>query len=101
LLECPFTPPAENARTGALTATRPGAESEFIAAGIHHRLARSLVESSNKLMKDASAEDLGNSTMRSGRGFAFNHLATALAVVSPNLRRLRAFFVKEAVRSGS
>jgi hypothetical protein len=61
---------------------------------------RSLVESSNKLMKDASAEDLGNSTKRSGRGFAFNYLASALAAVSSNLRRLRAFFVKDAVRSG-
>jgi hypothetical protein len=60
---------------------------------------RSLVETSNKLMKYGD-EDLDNSTKRSGRGFAFNYLAAALAAVSSNLRRLRAFFVKDAVRSG-
>jgi hypothetical protein len=61
---------------------------------------RSLVEMSNKLMKHSAAEDLGNSAKRSGRGFAFQFLASALAAASSNLRRLRSFFVKDAIRAG-
>jgi hypothetical protein len=60
---------------------------------------RSLVESSNKLMKNSGAEDLGNWAKRSGRGFASQYLASALAAVSSNLRRLRTFFVEDAKRS--
>jgi hypothetical protein len=61
---------------------------------------QSLVELSNKLMKDYRAEDLGIAAKRSGRGFAFHFLASALAAVSSNLRRLRAFFVADATRAG-
>lgn len=61
---------------------------------------RSLVELSNKLMKDYRAEDLGVAAKRSGRGFPFHFLASALAAASSNLRRLRAFFVADATRAG-
>ena len=60
---------------------------------------RSLVEASNNLVKLASAEDLGNPKKRSGRGFAFHYLASALAVVSSNLRRIITFFESEAART--
>ncbi|MCU1441662.1 MAG: hypothetical protein JWP85_2659 [Rhodoglobus sp.] len=60
---------------------------------------RSLVEASNNLLKLASAEDIGNSKKRSGRGFAFHYLAATLAAVSTNIRRIITFFVNEAERS--
>lgn len=56
---------------------------------------RSLVESSNNLLKLASAEDIGNSKKRSGRGFAFNNIAATLAAVSSNIRRTITFFEEE------
>ncbi len=40
---------------------------------------RSLVESSNKTLKGKNKEDLANVSKRSGRGFAFNYLISALA----------------------
>ena len=60
---------------------------------------RSLVEASNNLVKLASAEDLGNPKKRSGRGYAFHYLASTLAVVSSNIRRIITFFEAEATRS--
>lgn len=60
---------------------------------------RSLVESSNKLLKDPSAEDLGNTAKRSGRGYAFQYLVSTLASASSNLRRIFTFLVEEAKRS--
>ncbi len=60
---------------------------------------RSLVESSNNLLKLASAEDIGNSKKRSGRGFAFNYIAATLAAVSSNIRRIITFFEEETKRS--
>lgn len=71
-------------------------ESETWAA---HYGMRSLVEASNNLVKLASAEDLGNPKKRSGRGFAFQYLASTLAVVSSNIRRIITFFTAEAKRS--
>lgn len=60
---------------------------------------RPLVEASHKLMKDAGAEDLGNPAKRSGRGYVFHYLASTLAAVSSNLRRIFTFFVNEAKRA--
>lgn len=60
---------------------------------------RSLVEASNNLIKLASADDLGNAKKRSGRGFAFQYLASTMAAVSSNLRRIITFFEAEATRS--
>ncbi len=60
---------------------------------------RSLVEASNNLVKLASAENLGDPKKRSGRGFAFHYLASTLAVVSSNIRRIITFFEAEAKRS--
>ncbi|MBC7593633.1 MAG: hypothetical protein H7288_06815 [Kineosporiaceae bacterium] len=71
-------------------------ESETWAA---HYGMRSLVEASNNLVKLASAEDLGNPKKRSGRGFASHYLASTLAVVSSNIRRIITFFTAEAKRS--
>lgn len=59
---------------------------------------RSLVELSNKLIKDANAEDLGNKGKRSGRSFAFHHLASALAAASSNIRRIIRFSKEESKR---
>jgi hypothetical protein len=59
---------------------------------------RNLVESSNNHMKLSSAEDIGNRSKRSGRGFAFHYLAMTLAAVSSNLRRIITFFEAEAKR---
>lgn len=60
---------------------------------------RSLVESSNNLIKLASAEDIGNPKKRSGRGYAFHYLAMTLASVSSNIRRIVTFFEAEAKRT--
>ncbi|MGY4856836.1 hypothetical protein [Cryobacterium sp. AP23] len=60
---------------------------------------RPLVESSHKLMKDVGAEDLGNPAKRSGRGFAFQYLASTIAAVSSNIRRIFTFFKTDAERT--
>ncbi|HEX4402890.1 MAG TPA: hypothetical protein VHZ98_16330 [Galbitalea sp.] len=60
---------------------------------------RSLVETSNNLLKLASAEDIGNKKKRSGRGFAFHYLAATLAAASSNIRRIITYFEEEAQRS--
>lgn len=60
---------------------------------------RNLVETSNNLLKLASEEDLGNARKRSGRGFAFTYLASALASASSNLKRMVTFFEAEAKRA--
>lgn len=60
---------------------------------------RNLVESSNNLLKLASAEDIGTAAKRSGRGYAFHYLAMTLASVSSNLRRIVTFFEEEAART--
>jgi hypothetical protein len=52
---------------------------------------RPLVEAAHKLLKDAT-EDLGNPAKRSGRGYAFQYLASTLAAVSSNLRRILTFY---------
>jgi hypothetical protein len=57
---------------------------------------RSLVESSNKTLKEGNFEDLNNIGKRSGRGFAFQYLAATLAAVSSNLRKISQFFIAEA-----
>ncbi len=59
---------------------------------------RSLVESSNKTLKGKNWEDLASVSKRSGRGFAFNYLISALASVSSNLRKIFSFFEKVATR---
>jgi hypothetical protein len=59
---------------------------------------RSLVESSNKTLKEKRFEDMSNTSKRSGRGFAFNYVATALMAVSSNLRKIAQFFRKLARR---
>lgn len=55
---------------------------------------RNLVESSNSRFKDPEQEDLGNPKKRSGRGFAFQYLATALSIASFNLRAIASFMLK-------
>ena len=60
---------------------------------------RNLVESSNNLLKLPTAEDMANAGKRSGRGFTFNYLAMAIAVVSSSLNRIVTFFVSEAKRA--
>lgn len=55
---------------------------------------RNLVESSNSRFKDPAHEALGNPRRRSGRGFAFQYLATALSIVSFNLRAIASFMLK-------
>ncbi len=67
-------------------------------AWAEHYGMRSLVESSNNLFKLSSAENLRDQQKRSGRGFAFNYVAAALAVVSSNISRIRTFFRNEAKR---
>jgi hypothetical protein len=60
---------------------------------------RPLVEASHKLMKDEGSEELDNPARRSGRGHAFQYLASTLAVVSSNLRRIYIFFARDAKRA--
>jgi hypothetical protein len=60
---------------------------------------RSLVEAANKHIKEKNFEDIANVSKRSERGFAFNYLATTLAVVSSNLRKIFKFFIKDAERT--
>jgi hypothetical protein len=65
-------------------------------AWLGHMGMRSLVESSNKTLKEGNFEDLNNIGKRSGRGFAFQYLAATLAAVSSNLRKISQFFIAEA-----
>lgn len=65
-------------------------------AWLGHMGMRSLVESSNKTLKDHNFEDLRNIGKRSGRGFAFQYLAATMAAVSSNLRKISQFFLTEA-----
>ena len=60
---------------------------------------RSLVESSNKTLKSKRFEDMRNTGKRTGRGFTFHNLVTTLMVVSANIRKIVAFFLKDAVRT--
>ncbi|MRG60701.1 hypothetical protein GE115_12595 [Agromyces sp. CFH 90414] len=62
---------------------------------------RSLVEASNRLLKKATKFDIEEPDLRSGRGYAFTYLATALAVVAENLLRIRSFFQADAERQGA
>jgi hypothetical protein len=64
-----------------------------------HMGMRSLVEGSNSLLKLGSAEDMGVPAKRSGRGYAFQYLAMALASASSNVRRIVTFFEEEAKRT--
>lgn len=57
---------------------------------------RNLVESANKTLKEKNFEDIANPSKRSGRGFAFNYLASTLAAVSANLRKIVNFFTVDA-----
>lgn len=57
---------------------------------------RSLVESSFNHLKQHNGEDLGEARKRSGRGHAFQYIASTLAVVSSNIRRIISFFEDEA-----
>jgi hypothetical protein len=55
---------------------------------------RNMVETSNSRVKDSDHENLGDPTKRSGRGFAFQYLVSALAIASFNLRAIAAFMKK-------
>lgn len=57
---------------------------------------RSLVESSNALLKTKDHGDIETPTKRSGRGYAATYLALTYAVVASNLKRIATFFVAEA-----
>ncbi|MBF0671569.1 MAG: hypothetical protein IR160_03175 [Salinibacterium sp.] len=57
---------------------------------------RSLVESSNNLLKTTMHGDIENARVRSGRGYAATYIALAFAVVASNLRRIASFFYAEA-----
>ena len=57
---------------------------------------RSLVESSNNLLKSATHGDIENPRKRSGRGYAATYLALTFAVVASNLRRIYSHFIAEA-----
>ncbi len=59
---------------------------------------RSLVEASNRLLKKATKFDIEEPDLRSGRGYAFTYLASALAVVADNIHRIRSFFIADAKR---
>ncbi|MET3768650.1 hypothetical protein ABIB15_001332 [Marisediminicola sp. UYEF4] len=59
---------------------------------------RSLVESSNNLLKSPAHGDIENTKKRSGRGYAATFLALTFAVVTSNLKRIASFFVAEANR---
>ena len=59
---------------------------------------RSLVESSNNLLKSPEHGDVANTRKRSGRGYAATFLALTFAVVTSNLKRIASFFVAEASR---
>lgn len=57
---------------------------------------RSMVESSNKVLKGSRFENLGDPGKRSGRGFAFQYLIASLMAVSANIRKIATFFVDDA-----
>lgn len=59
---------------------------------------RSLVESSNNLLKTDSHGDISSTKKRSGRGFAALYLTLTFAVVASNLQRIATFFKAEAHR---
>ncbi|MET4704984.1 hypothetical protein, partial [Frigoribacterium sp. UYMn621] len=59
---------------------------------------RSLVESSNNLLKTDAHGDIGNPKKRSGRGYAALYITLAFSVVTSNLRRIATFFKAEAHR---
>ncbi|MFB6611816.1 hypothetical protein ACFCVO_15915 [Agromyces sp. NPDC056379] len=64
-----------------------------------HKGMRSLVEASNRLLKKATKFDIEEPDLRSGRGYAFTYLASALAVVADNIHRIRSFFHADAERT--
>ncbi|GAA3658487.1 hypothetical protein GCM10022202_18740 [Microbacterium marinilacus] len=49
---------------------------------------RNHVESSNKHLKDGRFTDLGDPKKRAGRGYAFQFLASSIAVVASSIRRI-------------
>ncbi|MBC7592376.1 MAG: hypothetical protein H7288_00260, partial [Kineosporiaceae bacterium] len=59
---------------------------------------RSLVESSNSLLKTDSHGDISSTKKRSGRGYAALYLTLTFAVVASNLQRIATFFKAEAHR---
>ncbi|MFC9559870.1 hypothetical protein [Agromyces sp. NPDC056965] len=59
---------------------------------------RSLVEASNRLLKKSTKFNIEDPDLRSGRGYAFTYLATALAVVAENVLRIKSFFKADAKR---
>ena len=59
---------------------------------------RSLVKSSNNLLKTDAHGDIGNPKKRSGRGYAALYLTLTFAVVTSNLKRIATFFKAEAHR---
>ncbi|PWC06565.1 hypothetical protein [Mycetocola zhujimingii] len=59
---------------------------------IEHYGLRSTVEAFNSFVKDTEHEDMGNPAKRRARGNTFAYVATTLAVVSANLRKIFRFF---------
>ena len=59
---------------------------------------RSMVESSNKVLKGKRYENLGDPGKRSGRGFAFQYLIATLMAVSANIRKIAGYFENDAKR---
>ncbi|GAA3663334.1 hypothetical protein [Microbacterium marinilacus] len=57
---------------------------------------RNHVESSNKHLKDGRFTDLGDPKKRAGRGYAFQFLASSMAVVASNIRRIVTALRREA-----
>lgn len=57
---------------------------------------RQHVESNNKFIKDDAHTDLGNSTKRRARGFAYQFLTFAVAATVANMRRIVTFIAKTA-----
>lgn len=60
---------------------------------------RSLVEASNRLLKMSTKFNIEDPDLRSGRGFSFTFLATALAVVADNIHRIRTFFYRQEAKA--
>ncbi|WP_111720305.1 hypothetical protein [Homoserinimonas sp. OAct 916] len=52
---------------------------------------RNTIESINKSVKDPTKENIADPGRRQGRGFTFAYLATTLALVSMNLRKIHSF----------